>query len=123
MLRSITLRALAVVSFAVLTTWSTYAAADYYGAIAFNQESGAVGYSYDFQTQAGAERRALSECGDDCEVVVWFMNACGALATGDDNGYGTGWAGTRRQAESTALSNCNENSENCSVIQWVCTSR
>jgi hypothetical protein len=116
--------ALALAAFLSLASWSTTAAAaDYYGAIAFSQDTGSVGYSNDYGTRAGAEERARAECGSDCEVVSWFVNACGALATGDDKGYGTGWATTRREAERVALSNCNDNAANCSVIRWVCTTR
>ena len=106
-----------------LLCFSAQAAADNYGAIAFAQSTGAVGYSYDYRTRAAAEEHALEECGRDCEVVLWFSNACGVLATGDDNGYGTGWAASRREAERIALSSCNESAENCTVNQWVCTSR
>ena len=102
---------------------STGAAADYYGAIAFSQGSGAVGYSYDYQTRAAAEERALDECGEGCEVAVWFRNACGALATGDDAGYGSAWAVSRREAEQIALDQCNRHAENCSIRRWVCTAR
>ncbi|HEY6259812.1 MAG TPA: DUF4189 domain-containing protein [Xanthobacteraceae bacterium] len=106
-----------------LMPWSTRAMADNYGAIAFSQSTGAHGYSNDYRTRAAAERRALEECGRDCEVVLWFVNACGALATGDDNGYGTGWAGGRRAAEAIALSACHSNATNCGILRWVCTTR
>src|SRR4051812_29540671 len=96
--------------------WSRGAsAADHYGAIAFSQDSGNVGYAYDYASRAAAEERAVEECGSGCEVVVWFRNACGALATGDDNGYGSGWATSRGEAEKIALSGCNDNVKNCSV--------
>ncbi len=116
--------AMALVSFLSLASWSTKAAAaDNYAAIAFSQDTGSVGYSIDYGTQAAAEERALEECGRDCEVVLWVRNACGALATGDDNGYGTGWATSRQEAERIALSSCNDNVANCSVNRWVCTTR
>jgi serine/threonine-protein kinase len=102
---------------------STGAWADNYGAIAFEQDSGRAGYAYDYASRAEAEQRAVEECGSGCAVVVWFMNACGALATGDDNGYGSAWAGSRPEAERLALSECGEHAENCSVVQWACTSR
>ena len=102
---------------------SPAAAADNYGAIAFSQDSGKVGWSYDYRSRSEAEERALEECGGDCEVVLWIMNACGALATGDDNGYGTGWAGTRERAEEIALTNCEENADNCRINRWICTTR
>jgi len=42
-------------------------------------------------------------------VVLWFKNACGALAAGEDD-HGTGWAKSRGEAEDMALSNCNDHS-------------
>ena len=108
----------------MLAGGSTRAAAqDNYGAIAFSQESGAHGYSIDYRTRGGAQERALQECGRHCKVVLWFKNACGALATGDGNGYGTGWAGGRREAEEIAMSACRENAGNCSILRWACTTR
>jgi len=107
-----------------LTLGSTAALADYYGAIAFSQDSGSVGYSYDYPTQSAAEQRAMRECADsDCMVVVWFRNACGALAIGDGNGYGTGWAVSRADAEQIALSNCSQYADNCDNNTWACTTR
>ena len=118
------LLAATLVPLLALTLGSTAALADYFGAIAFSQDSGSVGYSYDYGGQSGAEQRALVECGNQaCMVVVWFRNACGALAIGDGNGYGTGWAATRGEAENIAMSNCNQNSSSCGVTRWVCTTR
>jgi serine/threonine-protein kinase len=118
------LTAVTLVPLLALTLGSTAALADYFGAIAFSQDSGSVGYSYDYGGQAGAEQRALQECGDGaCMVVVWFQNACGALAIGDGNGYGTGWAGTRADAEQIALSNCAQYTTNCANNTWACTTR
>jgi hypothetical protein len=99
-------------------------AQDYHGAIAYSQNSGGVGYAYDYDSRAAAEQHAPDSCGeDDCSVVLWFMNGCGALATGDDNAYGTGWASTRREAEDIAMSACNGETAYCSVARWVCTTR
>jgi serine/threonine-protein kinase len=107
-----------------VTLGTTAALADYYGAIAFSQDSGSVGYSYDYGNQNGAEQRALQECGDGgCMVVVWFRNACGALAIGDGNGYGTGWAVSQADAEQIALSNCSQYADNCDNNTWACTTR
>jgi Domain of unknown function (DUF4189) len=99
-------------------------AADYYGAIAFSPDTGSVGYSYNYGTRNGAENRALAECGRrDCVAVIWFRNACGALATGDGNGYGYAWAVTRAEAEDTALNQCNRYTTNCAYNTWACTAR
>lgn len=113
----------ALVGLLTLAFWSTPAAADYYGAIAFSQDSGAHGYSTDFDSRGAAEEQALQACGDNCEVVLWFKNACGALAAVADNGYGTGWASSRREAETIAMSACDKNSTSCSILRWECTTR
>jgi len=107
-----------------VTLGSTAALADYFGAIAFSQDSGSVGYSYDYGSQYGAQQRALAECGNQsCTVVVTFWNACGALAIGNGNGYGVGWAGSRQDAEQIALTNCFQYTDNCANNTWACTTR
>ena len=108
-----------------LTAGPTLALADdNYAAIAFSQNSGGHGWSNDYSTRRGAEREALRACGNaDCTVVQWVKNACGALATGDGNGYGTGWASGRYRAEEIAMSNCTDRTRNCSIARWVCTTR
>ena len=118
-------RSVIIGSFVTLAFWSSAALAeDYFGAIAFSQGSGRYGYASDYGSRESAEGEALKECGDsDCTIVLWFKNACAALAKGNDNGYGTGWASTRGEAESIAMSNCNKNSSACSVVRWQCTTR
>lgn len=120
-----TLPVLACTVLLAIPSWSTAAAADdNYGAIAFSQAGGNYGYSYDYGSRAGAEQEALNRCNaSDCAVVLWFMNACGALASGDDNGYGTGWAPSRSAAENIAMSNCRNESTNCRITCWACTTR
>jgi serine/threonine-protein kinase len=114
---------LSLATFVSLACASTNAAAQNYGAIAFSQSSGAVGFSYNFRRRDIAEERALEECGGGCRVVTWFRNACGALATGNGNGYGSGWASSRGSAERIALNKCAANTRNCRVIRWACTAR
>jgi hypothetical protein len=116
-------RKLRLVPFLSLALGAPQALAANYGAIAFSTDTGGVGYSYDYSTQAEAENRALYECGPDCMVVLWFRNACGALAIGDGNGWGTGWAGSRAAAERSALSTCGKYTGGCFVKQWACTTR
>lgn len=107
--------------FAQLTTRAL--ADDNYGAFAFSQDSGAYGYSYDHGSRGSAEQGALNRCSGGCSVVLWFKNACGALAAGEGHGYGTGWADNRGRAEEIAMSSCAENTGGCSVLAWACTSR
>jgi hypothetical protein len=105
----------AIASLLVLVAGSA-SAKDNYGAIAFSQATGNYGYTYDYGSRGSAEQGALNNCGGRCSIVLWFMNACGALATGGGNGYGTGWAGTRGRAEGIAMSNCRARTGGCSVL-------
>ena len=104
----------------------TAAAADRHGAISFSQDTGAIGWSYDFSSRSGAERRANSECskhGRGCRIATWFKNACGALAVGNGNAYGGAWGNTQSQAELKAMKLCSAEARNCTVRRWVCTGR
>ncbi len=114
---------LGVVAATALAASATQAAADNFGAIAYSTGSGAIGYSYDYGSRDEAEEHALQECGPGCQVVVWFKNACGAVAAGSDRGYGTGWADSRGEAEETAMRYCQQNSQGCRPVGWTCTSR
>ena len=82
-----------------------------------------VGLVYRPGLLSQAEERALQECGAGCTVVIWFRNACAALAVGAGYGYGSGWAGNRYRAESIALGVCRQHTGNCSIATWVCTTR
>jgi Domain of unknown function (DUF4189) len=97
-------------------------AEDNYGAIATGSDK-AWGYAYDYSTRAQAEAAALQQCqknAQDCEVRVWFQNACGAVAESDAR-IGWGWGESREIAERNAISGCQDNS--CKIITWACTSR
>ncbi len=99
---------------------------DLYGALAFSPTTAAHGYSFDYANRAAAERRAINECeknagGGDCQAVVWFHNACGALAVGD-NAYGSGWGTDVLYAALYAMESCKKFTANCKVVRWVCTS-
>ncbi len=95
---------------------------DSYGAIATTPNAEAWGYSYDHATQAEAERHALEKCGQsDCQIQVWFKNACGAVAKDEQGNLGWAWAKTQKQAEAEAISTCGTGT--CKVETWVCTTR
>lgn len=99
---------------------------DYYGAIAYSQDTDAHGWAKDYSTQSEAERRALEECkkhGGGCEVVSWVRNACSVLAVGKGYGYGADWGDSRDEAERKALKLCSSNTSNCSVRRWICTTQ
>ena len=84
-----------------------------HGSITFSQEADggyAWGIAWSFDSPAGALAEATDQCreygGTGCEEAGWFENACGALAIGDGNGYGTGWGDTLAEAERDALTQC-----------------
>lgn len=95
--------------------------ADQYGAIAYSQSTGAIGYSYGSCSRAAAENSALSYCdADDAQIVVWSVNAYCALALGDEPGaYGFGWGSSQCEAESMALLHCSQYTTGGYIAQWV----
>lgn len=98
-----------------------------YGAIAYDAETGAVGWSYDFDDAPAAERKALAGCGEhggNCKVVYDFWNSCAALAATDDGRYSVGRADTQDDAKVDAMAACEQNgSGTCAIQAWSCTGR
>lgn len=94
-----------------------------YGAIAYSPSSGAYGYSYAYGSRGQAERAALKSCranGSGCQNAIWFQNACGAVAKGP-NGWGSGWAASKKGAYAQAVASCAQYSRQCKVIVWACS--
>ena len=96
-----------------------------FGAIAFSRDTGANGYSFQYDNRSGAEARALKECGayaSDCTVASSFSDACGALAVGDRNGWGASRAESIIKAERNALATCRSyDNANCEIEVSVCS--
>ena len=61
------------------------------------------------------------EGGESCREVGWFRNACGALAIGDENGFGAGWGATTTQAEQDALKKCRAANQDCRIEVSRCS--
>ena len=102
-------------------------AQDYYGAIAYSPSKKAEGWAFNHQTRREAVKAALTNCrkyAQDCKTQVWFLNACGSLATGP-GGYGAAWGSTQVAADEVALKHCQKmsktNSAQCQVTRRVCT--
>ena len=96
-----------------------------YGAIAFGRQSGAWGTSYHWASRARAESAAMRKCaahGNDCEVMAWFRNECGAVASAD--GHAVFWAigdgiGAARGA---ALAKCRQGGgRECTIAVSECS--
>ena len=98
-----------------------------YGSIVFSQESGgsyAWGMAWSYDSRSAARDRAVGECrsrgGSYCGEIAWFRDACGALAIGDNNGYGSGWGTSTSIAESYAMSTCRSSNRNCRIAITRC---
>jgi hypothetical protein len=99
------------------------AAQDTYAAIAFNKQNGATGYGYRHTSRAGAEERALQECGRGCEIVAWVRNQCLSLATGRGNGYGYAMSTNDANAMERAVEECEKQTNSCEVNTTICSAR
>ena len=90
-----------------------------WGAIAYEPDRRATGYSYDFKTAREAKIEALKQCRDPaCEVLVSFRNACGAIAQGPGKPFAVTGA-TRAEAQARALRRCAQGA--CQIVAWACT--
>ncbi|CAN7266750.1 DUF4189 domain-containing protein [Rhizobium sp. LjRoot254] len=111
---------------AMLAVPAIASAADYYGAFAFSQKTGASGWSKNYGSQGEAEGAALQVCfqtqgASDCKVSYSFVNSCAALAVGGDNGWGADWGTNVQAAENKAMHTCSGYSYNCKVITSQCS--
>ena len=94
-----------------------------YGALAAGAD-GSVGWAADYRTQAGANARALAECGGHCVVKVEFWNTCAAYAQAGNGSSGWAYGPNRASAENLAMRYCRQyGGTDCSVWVWACTSR
>ncbi len=103
-------------------------AQNYFGAIAYSAATGSHGYSFDYGSKEAAERAAVNACeqfaaSGDCAPLVWFKNACGALAVANNGAAGSGWGSDRTLAERYALESCSDVGGGCRIVRWVCTTR
>jgi hypothetical protein len=99
-----------------------------YGAIAYGRTKQAYGASYRWGNRAKAEGNALQRCrkyGDDCEVMVWFMNKCGAVAVRVDTKVGYwGLGNSEDEARSVARQECaKDHGQRCEVLVSQCASK
>ena len=99
-----------------------------HGSIAFSQDDDgayAWGIAWSFDSAAGAQSEALGQCreygGTQCAQAGWFREACGALAIGSVNGYGTGWGATTAEAERDAMAQCRAVNDDCRIEVARCS--
>lgn len=99
-------------------------AANYYGSIAFSPATGATGFATKRSTWAKAQGWAMYYCrgeANDCRIAVNFVNACGAVARGENGGWGSDWNTTAISAQNDAIDKCSVNDSGCHVVKWACS--
>ena len=97
-----------------------------FGAFAYSSSARAYGSSSDYPDRARAEAEALRRCQQiaaGCEVILWFYNNCGSLATTADGTFGSGYGAAKYLAEGFALQGCRQQGggDDCVVQKTICT--
>jgi len=94
-----------------------------WGAIAISPATGNVGYSQNLYSALVAEQAAIAVCNAfDCQAVVHFSSACGAVAQEAVNlSWGWGWDYSIIGAQNQALAGCSQFGAGCRVIGWTCS--
>ncbi len=93
-----------------------------FGAIAYSSSTGKTGNSWNHNNLTAAQNAALASCDqDDCKVAIWFKNACGALAVGNNGCWEAHWGVSRSDAENKSLNSCSQRCSDCKIISWACT--
>lgn len=93
-----------------------------FGAVGIGS-GGAWGNAYDYPSARAAARAVQRNCKGNCSTIKTFSNACGALAQGDNGGWGWAWHGDAEEARSQAIAYCVPNDRNCRIRTWACTTR
>lgn len=120
--------------FALLTVpgpTSAHAGGNRFAAIAVNPNDNTAGWSFNYATRAGAERRALRECRirtdlAGCRGIVWVRNGCAAVAVrqrrnGSLSRIAWGIGPTREIAQRRAKAKCQSDGRRCFVRAWACS--
>jgi len=107
-----------------------------YGAIAYSPTDGALGIARKTVNQEAAEQLAMGNCaitahGKSCRIVVWFYNACAALAKSPNGDWGADYASTTsgeqmegiNAAYAKARQHCEDagGGTTCQLVQATCS--
>jgi len=98
-----------------------------FGAIAISASTGKFGGVIDRGSREQAESDAKGMCAQpDCgNLVVWFKNACVAIAQGaaPNQVFGSTAQPTDQDAQKAALAECSKTGSGCTVAATFCTTR
>ncbi len=81
----------------------------------------ASGRATGMRTAPDAHDLALQRCGPDCETVEVFYNSCAAIAGNRDGTWTFGLGETRREAETRAMTACEDEGSWCQFRVWACS--
>jgi hypothetical protein len=93
-----------------------------WGAIAISADTGRVGYSKGLNSAVEAQRAAVGLCkARDCQAVLNFTNACGAVAQAANTSWAWGQDRSSAGAQNRALISCSQYGPGCRVVGAVCS--
>jgi len=129
-MRRITLFATGLVALTGVFAGAASAQERVYGSIAYDRTNCQWGRSWNYDTQRGADNRAMSECsaqGSSCQVVAQVgPGQCGAVAATDScSGYGWATRSNTTDAQIVALEQCRNYNPglSCAIKASVCSSQ
>jgi hypothetical protein len=98
-----------------------------FGAYAISDSTLSWGAAWNGATRESAESAARDQCGahaSDCKAVIYFQNACGALAIdANQRAWGADWGATLAEARANALEACAQYGASCRIQNAVCSSQ
>lgn len=122
MARTLLLKSLLIV---VALSPATGLAQELFGAFAYSTKERKHGWANNYPSRKAAEQAALEQCrkdAADCQSILWFRNACGALVTGPE-AVAADWAENQNAAVNKALKTCAAKSTSCALTQSFCTGK
>jgi hypothetical protein len=94
---------------------------NYWGALAISVRTGNTSSAINYGSANAAISAAVNTCGAyDCQAVVYFANACGAVAQAQNLSWGSGWGARLSDAESWAIRGTS--GYGAHIVNWACTS-
>ncbi|VAW77970.1 hypothetical protein MNBD_GAMMA12-3853 [hydrothermal vent metagenome] len=98
-------------------------ARNYWGALAYDKQTGRTTYSKNHYTAYKAKRAALHRCGRHCRIISTYVNTCIAMAKGHHGAYGIGKSRNLRRAQQSSRRQCRHRGRSCRVVVSSCNAR
>lgn len=108
-----------------LIVFSGAAAAQQWGAIAVDDQTGDSGWSYRWNSEQQARSVAINMCkrqgrNNKCQSVYAFQGSCTALIHGGDDNY-VGAGASEKEAVAFAMGNCAKEHKDCEFSVSLCS--